>query len=92
MYISDLESQGLRSDKVQEFLKTLEDNRLTTHDMIIARNGEIVFEKYWEPFDEKFLHRMYSVTKSFVALAVGCLLQDGLVKLDDPISRNFPKE
>lgn len=92
MYISDLESQGLRSDKVQEFLKTLEDNRLTTHDMIIARNGEIVFEKYWEPFDEKFLHRMYSVTKSFVALAVGCLLQDGLVKLDDPISRYFPKE
>lgn len=92
MYISNLESGGLRSDKMLEFLQTLDENKLTTHDILIARNGEILFEKYWEPFDENFLHRMYSVTKSFVALAVGCLVQDGLVKLDDPISQYFPAE
>ncbi len=92
MYISKMEEQGLRSDKMLEYLKILDENELSTHDIIIARNGEIVFENYWAPFHENYLHRMYSVTKSFAALAVGCLEQDGLVELDAPISRYFPEE
>ena len=32
---------------------------------------------------------MYSVTKSFVAIAVGCLLDEGKISLDDPIIQYF---
>ena len=34
---------------------------------------------------------MYSTTKSFVAVAIGFCEQDGLLSLDDPISKFFPE-
>ena len=86
------EECGISSSNIEKFIRTIEDRELITHDVIIARGNDIIFEKYWKPFDEKFLHRQYSVTKSIIALAVGFAEQDGLVDLDAPISRYFPKE
>ena len=86
------ESVGIKSEKIREYIEVLEECGLSTHNIIIARRGKIAFETYWKPFHKDFLHRMYSVTKSFVALAVGFLEQDGLVNLDDPISKYFPEE
>ena len=61
-----LEKAGISSAKVKEYIELLEREGLSTHDIIIARRGEIAFETYWKPFHEKFNHRMYSVTKSYV--------------------------
>ena len=68
MNYSTPEKQGISSADILEYVKALEDADLATHSVIIARHGNIVFEKYWEPFHPEFLHRMYSVTKSFVSL------------------------
>lgn len=86
------EKMGIKSSDIKEYLETLEKHELSTHDVIIARHGEIVFETYWEPFKKDDLHRMYSVTKSFVSIAVGFLYQDGKIDLDDPIIKYFPEE
>lgn len=86
------ENVGIKPQKIKEFIEVLEKTGLSTHDIIIARRGKIAFETYWKPFHKDFLHRMYSVTKSFVAIAVGFLEQDGLVNLDDAISKYFPEE
>ena len=86
------EKEGIKSSYIKEFVKSLEDARLITHNLIIMRNDKIIFENYWEPFHKDFLHRMYSVTKSFVSLAVGFACQDSLVSLDDPIVKYFPEE
>lgn len=86
------EKMGIKSSDIKEFIKVLEESKLSTHDLIIMRHGKIVFEQYWKPFDKDFLHRMYSVTKSFVSLGIGFLMQDGLINLDDPIVKYFPKE
>ena len=59
---------------------------------MIAKGDSIIYEQYWQPFNSSFLHRQYSVTKSITSLAVGFAEQDGLVKLDDPISKYFPEE
>lgn len=92
MQYSTPEKEGIRSERIREFIEILEDAYLPMHDVIIMRHGKIVFEKYWAPFHKEELHRMYSVTKSFVSLAIGFLEQDGLVDLDAPISRYFPEE
>ena len=92
MTYSTPESVGISSRNIADYVKTLSDNGLCTHSLIIYRHGKIVFEKYWEPFDADFLHRMYSVTKSFVSVAVGLLASDGLIDLDAPMSRYFPEE
>lgn len=86
------EQKGISSKKIKEYIESLEENGLTTHDIIISVGDSIVYENYWKPFDEKFPHRMYSVTKSVVALAIGFLEQDGLLSLDDSMEKYFAAE
>lgn len=86
------EEVGISSEKILEYVKLLEEKQLNTHSLIISKGDTIVFEKYWAPFHKDYGHRQYSVTKSFVALAIGFAEQEGLLNLDDPISKYFPKE
>lgn len=86
------EEKGISSKKIKEYIEMLEENGLTTHDVIISVGDTVVYENYWKPFDENFMHRMYSVTKSVVAIAVGFLEQDGLLSLDDSMEKYFAAE
>ncbi len=86
------ESRGIPTEVIKKYVDHLNNSGLSTHDVIIARGDDIVFEKYWEPFGSEFLHRMYSVTKSFVAIALGFLADEARIDLDDPISVYFPEE
>ena len=86
------EKVGIKSSWIKEYIEVLENHGLCTHDIIIMRHGQIVFENYWAPFHKDYLHRMYSVTKSYVSLAIGCLEEEGKISLDDPIIKYFPKE
>ena len=92
MKYSTPEKTGIKSSLIHKYIKKLEDSHLITHNVIIARYGEIIFENYREPFGKDFLHRMYSVTKSYVSLAIGCLEQEGKIELDAPIVKYFPDE
>ena len=65
------EKVGISSASIEKYIRELERRRLSTHNMIIMRGDKIVFENYWKPFDKEFPHRMYSVSKSVVSLAVG---------------------
>lgn len=86
------EKVGISSGNIEKYLRILEQNKLATHSLILARGNQIFFEHYWEPFHKDFLHRMYSVSKSFVAIAIGFLEQDGVIQLDNPISKYFAEE
>lgn len=85
------ESAGISSQAVLGFIKTLEKYRLNTHSIIMARGNNIFCEAYYAPFNRDFKHRMYSVSKSFVSVAVGLLAQDGLISLDDKFIKYFPE-
>ena len=86
------EEMGMASKNIHRYIEVLENTGLSTHDVIIARGDKIVYENYWAPFHKDYLHRMYSVTKSFVALAIGFLIQEGKLSLDDKIVDLFPAE
>ncbi len=83
------ESVGISSADVLKFYQKLDERCLSTHDVIMARGSDIFTETYYEPFHKDFLHRMYSVSKSFVSIAVGFCEQDGLLNLDDPFTKYF---
>ncbi len=85
------EQVGISSSAILSYYRRLEENGLSTHAVYIARGNEIVSFAHWKPFTHDFSHRMYSETKSFVAIAVGFCLQDGLIDLDDPILKYFPE-
>ncbi len=86
------ESVGISTDSIKKYLAHIEKYNLPIHSVLIARGDKIVFEKYWEPFNRDFLHRQYSVSKSFVSLAIGFLEQEGKISLDDKIADYFPDE
>ena len=60
------------------------------HSFVLVRHGAIACEGYWAPYTAESLQRMYSVTKSFVGVAIGLLAYDGYVRLDDPVITYFP--
>lgn len=92
MKTSTPERVGIRSSDIRAFVQFLESHHHAMHSILIARGDDIVFEHYRPPFDADFCHRLYSVTKSFVSLAIGFCIQDGLVRLDSTMKELFPKE
>lgn len=76
-------------DAVERFLKELKNAEVDLHSMALIRDGEVVDERYFGPFEKDTLQRMYSVSKSFVSIAVGFLQQEGKLRLSDPILNYF---
>ena len=83
------EEVGISSKDILNYVAMTEEKRLSTHDIIIARGNDIIYEKYWAPFDKTMTHRLYSSSKSIVALAVGFAIQDGLLSLSDTVGKYF---
>ena len=85
------EQVGLSSADVLNFYKDLERFHFSTHSVVMMRGDKIFSEAYYAPFTADFKHRMYSTSKSFVSIAVGFCEQDGLLSLDDPMTKFFPE-
>ena len=81
---------GIPESNLRRFMQAIKKHEITMHSVLIQQDGELCYEKYWAPFTKRTPHRMYSVTKSFVAMAIGCLLDEGKISLDDPITSYFP--
>lgn len=84
------EQVGISSREIAAMLQEYQKEGLSMHSIIVMRHGEIVAEAYAEPFDENSLHRMYSVSKSFVSIAVGTLEAEGKISIYDTIDKYFP--
>ncbi len=86
------EAAGLSSDRIVKFIDRVEKRGGIMHSMLLMRNGKIMAEHYWAPFHKDFLHRMYSQTKSYAAIAIGLLEEEGKLSLDDKLSDIFPEK
>ncbi len=80
---------GVSSSSILRFLDRLDASNICMHSYVLIRNHSILSEGYWAPYTAESLQRMYSVTKSFVGVAIGLLAQDGYIHLDDPLIGYF---
>ncbi len=64
--------------------------RLDLHSLMIARRGSVIAEGWWLPYAADRIHLGYSLSKSFTATAIGTLVDDGRVGLDDVVLDHFP--
>ncbi len=83
---------GIPSQGIINFMNQLAEKQIAMHSIIIVRHGKIVTETYYSPYQRDTLHRMFSVTKSFTALAIGLLESEGKLTLDDRIIDHFPEK
>ena len=86
------EMAGIKSKYVKEFISRLNKRGLKMHSVLLCRGEGIFGEYYWAPFDESTPHRMYSQTKSYVGVAIGLLLDEGKLSLEDKIVDYFPEK
>jgi CubicO group peptidase (beta-lactamase class C family) len=63
---------------------------ITLHSIMILKHGEVVFEKWFNGQSAEMPHAMHSVSKTFTATAVGLAINEGKMKLDDPVVKFFP--
>ena len=85
------ESLGIPSESVIRFLDKMKTYGFPLHSYILTRFGKIAAEGYTEPFGPQVKHRMYSVSKSFTSVAVGMLITEGRLSLDDTAASFFPE-
>ena len=90
IYVSP-ESEGIGSDKILKFIELVQKHKINLHSFMFVKSGNIIAEGYYKPFKADFKHRIYSASKSFVALAVGKAIGDGKLKLTDKLVDLFPE-
>ena len=76
--------------RIENFVSRLRREDVNMHGFILSVGGEIKATAYYAPFREGEPHRMYSVSKSMTAVAIGILMEEGKLGLDDHIVDYFP--
>ncbi len=85
------EKVGVSSENVIKFMTELEHFGVYLHSFALIKGNEVFAEMYRKPFKKDELHRMYSTTKTFASMALGILIGEGKVKLDDKVIKFFPE-
>ena len=87
------EEEGIPSSLIHSFLKAVaEDRTLNMHNVTVVRNGKILCEAAFGAERLDVWKYTFSACKSVVSLAVGMLIDDGLISLGDRVVDMFPKE
>ena len=75
--------------RIDAFVKRLQKEDVNMHGFILSINGKDKAKACYAPFSEGQPHRMYSVSKTMTGIAVGMLVDDGKLSLDDRIADHF---
>ncbi len=86
------ESVGVSSTALQAFLEEYAQmTELAPHSLMIMKDDGIILETDFYPYHSDTWHVSHSLCKSITALAVGLLIDDGMLSLDDKLIDIFPK-
>lgn len=86
------EQTGIPSDCIVRLLERLERKQIPMHSFLLTHRDKLICECYYSPINANTLHRMFSITKSFTAIAIGLLADEGRLSLDDRIVDYFPEK
>jgi len=60
--------------------------------LLVVKNGYLVFERYYNGFDEDDVHLLFSVTKSFTSALIGIAIDKGYIKgVEQKVLDFFPE-
>jgi hypothetical protein len=86
------ESQGVSSKAMRHFIEALNASELKWHSFMLLRKGHVIAEGWWKPFEPEFTHTLYSLSKSFTSTAIGLLVKEGKLNIEDKVLSFFPKD
>ena len=86
------ESQGVTSAGILAFVEAADKQIDSMNSFMLLRNGKVVAEGWWKPYDAETPHSLYSLSKSFTSTAVGLAISEGKLSLDDEVLKFFPDD
>ena len=85
------ESQGISSDLFAALLRELDTSKDTEmHHFMALRHGKVICECNFAPYPKGMWHITHSMCKSITGMAIGMLIEEEKLKLDENIYDIFP--
>lgn len=90
---STLEEQGMHSGKLADMMEFIQYHGFMIDSITIIRNGYLVTDAYFYPFQKDIKHIIYSCTKSITSALVGIAVDKGYIKsINQPVLDFFPEK
>ena len=86
--LDSIEMQNIEG-QTQSFREMMDSTH--TDSFLVLKNGEIIFEEYFNDMSSDSLHLMNSITKSFIGMLVGILSDEGIFDIKDKITKYLPE-
>ncbi|WP_240417140.1 serine hydrolase domain-containing protein [Paenibacillus periandrae] len=83
------EEQNVTPHAIEQFTRSMEAAGLNIHSFMLLRHGHVVAEKWWPTHRPDEPHALFSISKSFCSTAIGMLVDDGLLSLEEPVIPYF---
>ena len=85
------ESQGVSSEKLIHLLSNLSASPYTDmHHFLVLRHGNVICDCSFAPYRSGIWHISHSMCKSITGMAIGLLIDEGKLSLDENIYNIFP--
>ena len=75
--------------RIESFAERLTREDVNLYGFLLSVGGKEKAGAFRPPFTEDRTHRMYSVSKTMVACAIGMLMEEGKLRLEDHITDYF---
>lgn len=84
--------QGVDATAIIDLLDAISAKDIDFHSLMVLRHGYVVAEGWWAPYAPDRMHLLYSLSKSFTSSAIGIAQSEGLLSIDDPVTKFFPDD
>lgn len=85
------EAYGVDSAQLAEALLTIRRQEIQIHSLLVIRNGQVLVDAAFYPYDGRTVHDLASVTKSVMTTLIAIAADQGKLSLDAPMVSFFPE-
>lgn len=85
------EAEGISSKAIINFIHAVNNSKNELHSFILVRHGKVVAETWWKPYAPELKHTLYSTSKSFTSTAIGFLVSEKKITVEDKVISFFPE-
>lgn len=86
----DPAAHNFNIDMLSELHSEINDNAYgEVHSLLIVRNGDLVFEEYYNGYSRQQLHSIFSITKTITSALIGIAIDQGKIESVDEYMLDF---
>ncbi|MHA1186192.1 MAG: serine hydrolase domain-containing protein [Candidatus Heimdallarchaeota archaeon] len=83
------EEENMNPIYLDNMLQYIIDEEYNVDSILLIRNGYLVFERYFNGWNDSAYHSIFSITKSVVSCLYGVAVEEGLVQLNQTLTSFF---